>query len=358
MNNNAKQTGKKENAPELSVPRERDGPDDLTGFSTRPLINLEGHTVGRLGWRNSFADWAVDRMEAAVWIAREHRILWGNRAAQKLLKLTGESTWENCPDLPNWDEVASKSSVRRIGDYQLRCQNIGPYLLAEYSAQVAPAAEASLSLEQVATMVHEIRNPLAALSGYVEMAQMDAPEKDAGYYEKMMQEIDRLSRLTSDLMSISRLPVVYPHWAALDGLVDNAWLVALQGIRKRGRKSEIVLVKTYGSEQKIWADSDRLQQVLTNLIKNAVEAMSAVGTTVEVECRESATTAIIIVRDDGPGLPADVVDKVSVTRYTTKKSGSGLGLMIVRRIILAHGGSMAIRSGKHTAIELRLPRPR
>lgn len=325
---------------------------------TDPVINLEGHVIGELAWgRHTFGDWVGEELAEAVLVVQDDRIVWANAAARKLFDLQDDAYWSGLIGLPSWQEIREKSGPWQLGAYQLRCRSFGEYVLAEYVRNQAEQSKVSLTLEEVASLVHEIRNPLAALSGYVEMAQMAVEGKGSDYYEQMMQEIDRMSRLTSDLMAISRLTVIRPAWTMLDTVVANAWLVASQGRKKRSRKKAITLIKSYRANQKVWSDPDRLQQVLTNLINNAVEAMAKTGSQVEIFGDTTDDGVRIRVRDDGPGIPQQILDKLSTTRFTTKKSGNGLGLMIVRRIIQAHGGTLEITSNPGTTIEFTLPPP-
>ena len=329
---------------------------DLPPFNpahTTPVYNLDGEVVGHLAWSdNAVAAWAAELLDIAVLVAREGKVVWANGAAQQLLTVEVGADWDTLDGFPTWAEMSSAEGIHHIGDFELKCRISGPYVVAQYNQRVA-TAESSLPMEQVASMVHEIRNPLAALGGYVEMAQMEADANASIYYDRMMREIDRLSRLTSDLMSVSRFPTVNPQWTRLDAVVDNAWLAAFQGQRKH--KKVIALKRSYPPDQHVFADPDRLQQVLTNLIKNAVEAMSRTGTEVEVACQAAQDRDLIIVRDDGPGLSEEDLAKLSIKRFTTKKSGNGLGLMIVRRIVRAHGGSMRIVSSGGLMVELSFP---
>jgi signal transduction histidine kinase len=210
-------------------------------------------------------------------------------------------------------------------------------------------------MDQLASFVHEIRNPLAALSGYVEMAQRET-SGSGHYYELMLEEIDRLSRLTADLLEVSRPLTLTLDWVLLDPLVEHAWFTATHGERSSGRS--LSLVKRYPPEQELWADADRMQQVLTNIMKNAVEAMTHQGSQVEVSYRKQGDRACLTIRDDGPGISADVLKKLMFSRVTTKESGNGLGLMIVRRILEAHGGVVQLSSDQGTVVELVWPEPR
>lgn len=341
---------------DMASPYRREIPP-FTGVRSTPVRNLDGQVVGQLAWSgDALAALALEQLDTAVLVARDRVVLWANDSARERLDVHAGSAWDKVSGFPPWDDVAGGEGTERIGDDAMRYRAVGGYVIVEVASRSSQESESSLPLEQVASMVHEIRNPLAALSGYVEMAQMEAGPKATGYYDSMMREIERLSRLTSDLLSVSRVPAVTPRWTAFDPVVDSAWLAAFKG-RRKDRKKFIELVKNYDSDQKVWADPDRLQQVLTNLMKNAVEAMSRKGSELEVFCQDSPEGTHIVVRDDGPGLSEDDLKKLSVVRFTTKKSGSGLGLMIVRRIMQAHGGRMRVTSPGGLVVGLTFPHP-
>lgn len=336
------------------------GPKPDARFRVEPLINLDGDQVGTLAFGgDALTAVVVDHLQVGVVLARAEEILWANAAFLSQHPYAEHASWDGLEGFPDWQDVVAQSRTWRVGTHRLRCQVLGEFVLGEYFVEDSdgPGSDITLSLEQVASMVHEIRNPLAALSGYVEMAQMEAAGPTAAYYENMMREIDRISRLTSDLLSISRFPVVNPEWIPLDPLVDNAWMVATQTRSKADQAPLIRLTKHYGAEQQVWADADRLQQVLTNLIKNAVEALGESGGTIDVSCREEDGKTILTVRDDGPGIPVKAEPHLTRRRFSTKDKGNGLGLMIVRRIVQAHGGSFTITSHDGTVATFTLPGP-
>lgn len=332
------------------------GASQLT-VTIHPIENFDGQVVGQLGWLDhSMAGIAMDQMETAVLAAREGVVIWSNAAARRAFDLGEAHAWDDLEGFPDWDDAIHGLTVVRRRHFHIRCLAVGSYVLVEAWQPKVATEHDSMPMEQVASFVHEIRNPLAALSGYVEMAQMEASNASIQYYEQMMYEIDRLSRLTTDMMSVSRPLSVAPDWVLLDAMVEIAWFAAGCG-RRKGRRT-IHLKKSYAPDRRVWADRDRLQQVLTNLVKNAVEAMADVGTYVEIGCRQEDHETVISVVDNGPGIPPDLLRRLFYSRFTTKDSGNGLGLMIVRRIVEAHGGTVQVSAGDGTAIKLALPLPR
>ncbi|MCX6911070.1 MAG: ATP-binding protein [Verrucomicrobia bacterium] len=107
---------------------------------------------------------------------------------------------------------------------------------------------------------------------------------------------------------------------------------------------------------RVWLDHDQMKQVFINLIKNALQAMKPGGTlTVATERAEDCVT--VSVSDTGAGIPPHLIGRIFEPYESTKKGGSGLGLMIVRRIVQQHGGAIDVDSvvGKGTVFRLRLP---
>jgi signal transduction histidine kinase len=103
-------------------------------------------------------------------------------------------------------------------------------------------------------------------------------------------------------------------------------------------------------------DSTQIQQVLVNLIKNAMQAMTRDGT-LTLQTGEGADGVWVSVGDSGGGIPQEQINRIFEPFYTTKKKGSGLGLMIVQRIVRGHGGTIELESqtGRGTVFRIRLP---
>lgn len=215
----------------------------------------------------------------------------------------------------------------------------------------------------VADAAHELRTPLTALGGMVEMLQMGADRGDQETVRRMLgrmeREIDRLGRLVSDLLTLSRLDGERPLSLSPVELASVVSDVASQTrLLARGQEVRLQIDAT----PTVLGDADRLKQVLINLTANALAHTPPEGR-IELRLELSNGQARLVVADTGSGIPADVLPHVmdrfvrgdpSRARAT---GGTGLGLAIARGIVEAHGGTIALESevGRGTSAIVELP---
>jgi histidine kinase len=217
----------------------------------------------------------------------------------------------------------------------------------------------------IGEVAHEMRTPLTVIDGYVE-AMIDGvmPATPAKLAE-VSEEVRRLRRLSEDLSTLSR---------AEEGRVDlelrpTDLRTVVEGAAERLRAQAEDLGVTYAittdpAAMPVLADADRISQVVTNMIGNALRATPAPGR-VRVTCRAERGSALVEVADTGEGLAAEDVERVFERFYRVPgrrradgDSGSGIGLTIARGIARAHGGDLTARSdgsGKGAVFTLRIP---
>jgi two-component system sensor histidine kinase HydH len=207
-----------------------------------------------------------------------------------------------------------------------------------------------------AGVAHEIRNPLSSIKGfatYFRERYRDVPE-DSGTADIMIQEVDRLNRVITQLlefarpMTLQRVPVS----------VAEAAERAVRVIAAQAREKNIAIeIKISADLPAIKADPDRLQQVFLNLYLNALAAMEKGGVLTTMAATDPDGTVQVRIADTGTGIPADDLERVFDPYYTTKPSGTGLGLAIVHKIVEAHGGDIRLESepGKGTVVTFRIP---
>jgi signal transduction histidine kinase len=207
-------------------------------------------------------------------------------------------------------------------------------------------------------LAHEIRNPLNAVGTIVQQLRKDfRPVEDAEDYEELTaivyQEVRRINDAVRNFLRMVRPEPIRPELFDLEELMrfveqEYAASMAERGVRLRLRMA------WRGDVQ--W-DRRQMQQVLMNLVRNAMEATGEGGRIdVSVERPEEAVIEIRVA-DDGPGIPADVKDRIFNLYFTTKAAGTGIGLSIVQRIVQEHGGAVEVESteGEGTTFILRLP---
>ncbi len=236
----------------------------------------------------------------------------------------------------------SRREVIRLGDFMRRLEKAK----SEYVSMVA----------------HEIRTPLTSIQGFSEMAASPdvAPEKKHEYYRIIYQESERLSRLVTNLLSLSRIeaglelnrePVNVPELIAGE----------MEFFRTQTDAHRLEYV---GSPDipPVHADPERLRQVLQNLLSNAIK-YSPGGGRVEVRTGLEGRYVTISVRDEGIGIPPEELPRIfdrfiRVERdEATGISGTGLGLTIVKHLVELHGGKITARSepGKGSTFTVYLP---
>src|SRR5688572_16633114 len=216
--------------------------------------------------------------------------------------------------------------------------------------------------ELAAVFAHEVKNPLAGIevaAGLLRRRVSSSPEAQQ-LLSDIMADAKMANAIVQEVLDFVRPIQLQVETTALSDAVHSA----VQQADSKDRRGEIaVSVDVPATLPRIQADRHRLTQVFANLLVNAYEAMAGKG---HVTIRATPTSiddggttrdgVLVEVADDGPGIPADVRDKVFDLFFTTKAKGSGLGLGVVRRIIDAHDGRLDLRtSAAGTTMLITLP---
>jgi two-component system sensor kinase FixL len=207
--------------------------------------------------------------------------------------------------------------------------------------------------EMAAVIAHEVKNPLAGVRGAIQIIGTRLPKdsKDAQIVGEIVSRIDTLNELMKDLLLFARPP--QPKVA----LVDMGTLVTTTANLLRGDPAfEHVAVRVDGEPARALGDAELLKIVFVNLLVNAAHAMQGRGT-IHVSLASIADICQIVFADEGPGIPADALEKIFTPFFTTKARGSGLGLPTVRRLIEAHQGTISIACppAGGTVVTIQLP---
>ena len=215
-----------------------------------------------------------------------------------------------------------------------------------------------------ASLAHEIRNPLASIRSSVEQLSRiarDDPD-DRLLADLIVRESDRLSRLLGEFLDFSRVRA--SHFVAVDLLALTRGAASL--VREHPDTGPGVEISVRGDTIEVEADEDLLHRIVTNLILNAAQAMNGAGrieATVDVppaaelpRGSEIEHPVRLRVRDDGPGIDPELVDRVFEPFVTGRPGGSGLGLAIVQRAVVAHRGLVLLDSapGRGTTFTILL----
>lgn len=213
--------------------------------------------------------------------------------------------------------------------------------------------------EMAAGIAHEVRNPLGSIQLYAQMLREDLADRPeqcetAG---KIGGAVRRLNAVVGDVLAFSRDMTPRPSWCEARSLFD----AALEG---SVRECAGVEVRRRGDDAEVYCDAVLMNQALTNLVRNAVEAMadrSETGRSLTIAAEPKAVGGVdmvgLVVTDTGPGIPPEVVDRMFNPFFTTRHTGTGLGLAIVHRIVDVHGGRVVVGDGPDggARVELLLP---
>lgn len=223
----------------------------------------------------------------------------------------------------------------------------------EQQAQLMRSERLNAVGSLASTVGHELRNPLSIINNAAFYLNMKVPRDDpkvARNLDIIVREVHNATRIIEDLLDFSRVRPPQPSPLSLRALVQMAL--------ERQPVPEKVTVENRVPDElpKVWVDPNQMQQVLTNLISNAFEAMPAGGTL----CLDASVVegrAQLRVADTGEGIAPENLSQIFEPLFTTKTRGVGLGLALVRRVLEAHQGSITVQSevGKGTTMIVALP---
>ncbi|EYF06715.1 sensor histidine kinase [Chondromyces apiculatus] len=212
--------------------------------------------------------------------------------------------------------------------------------------------------KMAAHITHEIRNPLSSIGLNLELleeeiARMQEGRESSQLLSAIRAEVDRLSRIAEQYLSVARRPRPQLEPERLQDLVEEFTAFVLPELQR----SQITLrVEADASAPEVRVDEAQLRQALLNLVRNAREAMSNGGTIV-IAIHQRDDSAEITIDDTGPGIPEELRASVFDPFFTTKQRGTGLGLAVTRDIIASHGGTITCEARETGGTRFRITLP-
>jgi len=209
-------------------------------------------------------------------------------------------------------------------------------------------------------VAHEINNPLTGIIGYTEMLLMKSDDDTTRkYLQHVYDAANRCKRIVANMLTFSRQNTAEKSIENINEIIDKTielheyWL----------KSTNIKIIKDYENIPSVSIDRQQVQQVILNLIINAEQAISEKDVKGQIGFRtsydEKAKSVVVIVSDDGSGIPSEVLPRIFDPFFTTKpvNKGTGLGLSIAHGIIAEQGGTIEVESiiGKGTSFIINLP---
>lgn len=217
---------------------------------------------------------------------------------------------------------ASREKIDDLNSHLLRSERLAA--LGELSMQVA----------------HEIRNPLAAIGGFARSVakRMDKDDADRRFVDIIVKETERLERILTEHLSFVKLSPPRFAYEDINEILSESVGLFEEKIKEAGAEVRIDLQENL---PKVLLDADKMKQVFINLLQNGLDYVSE-GGHIWVSSERLDRTVEIRFANDGPPVPADVLDRLFVPFATTKETGSGLGLPIAYEIVHEHGGTIDV----------------
>lgn len=211
----------------------------------------------------------------------------------------------------------------------------------------------SVAGQLAAGIAHEIRNPLTSLKGFMQLLQAGVNRKEE-YYKIIIDEIEKMETITSELLFISKPLTNNKKEETVEIMVHE--IVAL--LLPQAHLKSVDIKWERKDKHLVFCDRSQIKQVLINIVKNAIEALETNGT-IEIIISTIEGELEIAIIDDGPGVPEEIIHKLGEPFFTTKKSGTGLGLMITNQILEKHNGRLAIEQNTNagSTFKIILPLP-
>jgi two-component system sensor histidine kinase HydH len=322
---------------------------------------------------------ALDSEERLTAFNETAETLLGQRAAQALGRPAAEILPAPCREI-----MAELGRQRRLIDREIDCPVAGRTLPLEVIAtplqeeggrwvgyvlllrdltevrrltqEIARSRRMASLGSLAAGVAHEIRNPLSSLKGfaaYFRERHGEIPEEREAA-EVMIQEVDRLNRVISQLLEFARPVAMKLTPTPLAALIRHT----LHAVEAQARGKGVAIQADLAAPvAEVPLDADRFSQVLLNLYLNAIAAMEERGGTLQVALHAEGERQVrITVADQGCGIAKEDLPRVFDPYFTTKPAGTGLGLPIVQKIVEAHGGEVTVESeaGQGTQVTIRL----
>lgn len=225
----------------------------------------------------------------------------------------------------------------------------------EMQEQIRKSDTLSVVGELAAGIAHEIRNPMTAMKGFIQLLESSIQDDFSTYFYVINTELQRIESIITEFLVLAKPQAVRYSSQDVKGIMKETLdLMAAQALLKNVQFEQ----DWEGREYNVYCEANQLKQVFINMIKNAIESMSK-GGTVHIKITEEVRGHIrVTIKDEGGGISKEKIKKLGEPFYTTKERGTGLGLMVSYKIIEEHKGTIEVESeeGNGTAFSISLPR--
>lgn len=268
--------------------------------------------------------------------------IWSDNLEWKLIH--GSIKYVSCNLIPIKGPTGVEGFILSIDD---KTQEIELYNLAKHNDKMQSLGVLSSGL------AHELRNPLTSIKTFINLIPLKM--NNDNFKQELMnivpKELNRLDDLISSMLNYSKPKKPNPRMVLLDNVLDE--IVTL--FRKKFNENKINIIRK-NTHTYLYVDESQLKQILINVILNSIDAIEDNGF-IEIDTYTLDKKNTIIISDNGPGIPKEVINKMFEPFYSSKNTGFGIGLTITDRLIRENKGDISIESeiGEGTKVIINLP---
>ncbi|WP_409253493.1 PAS domain S-box protein [Bacillus sp. SCS-153A] len=224
----------------------------------------------------------------------------------------------------------------------------------ELQDQLRKSDTLSVVGELAAGIAHEIRNPMTALKGFIQLLENNMESEHEMYFHVIKSELQRIESIITEFLILAKPQAVqYQETNLVRIMKDTLELLNAQAVMHNVQFME----RYKRGVPAVFAEPNQLKQVFINIVKNAIEVMPKGGLISINISEKNADKVRISITDEGMGIPKEKIKKLGEPFYTTKERGTGLGLMVTFKIVEEHDGTVEVESelGKGTTFHIDLP---
>ncbi|ESU31655.1 hypothetical protein G3A_15470 [Bacillus sp. 17376] len=224
----------------------------------------------------------------------------------------------------------------------------------EMEAQLLKSDTLNMLGELAAGIAHEIRNPMTALKGFIQLLENSTGDSFSLYFQVIKTELQRIDSIINEFLILAKPKSIKYENTNISKIMDET--VSL--LTAQAMLHDVQIKTLYDDDlPEFLCEPNQLKKVFINIIKNAIEVMPKGGLVSVTVSKAPGNRIHICIQDEGEGIPAEKIKKLGEPFYTTKERGTGLGLMVSFKIIEEHGGTIEIESkvGDGTLFHIYLP---
>ncbi len=207
--------------------------------------------------------------------------------------------------------------------------------------EIARLDRLNLIGEMSASIGHEVRNPMTTVKGFLQLiGREETDNRKQQYYDLMIEELDRANAIITEFLSLAKDKIVKMQSNSLNTLIDTLHPLLLSDAIKQDK----MLTLSKGDIPNILMDDKEMRQLIMNLARNGLESMSA-GGTLTIGTYSANNEVVLFVKDEGSGIRSEILEKLGNPFFTTKDTGTGLGLAVSYSIADRHNATIDIQTG-------------